>query len=65
MLENAGGEVSPSQEASYILLANNHLTNVGQLFPDRCERGKCKDRARLERQVRSQELPDSPQISPN
>ena len=45
VLENAEGEWSPSQEASYMVLADKDLTRVGQLYPDRCERGKCKDRA--------------------
>jgi len=48
MLEYAGGKWSPSQEASYMLLADNDLSHVGQPFPDRCEREKCKDRACLE-----------------
>ena len=45
VLENAGGEWSPSQEASNILLADKDLSHVGQPFPDRCGREKCKDRA--------------------
>lgn len=47
MLENVGGKWSPSQEASCMVLADNDLTCVRHRFPDRCERGKCKDRARL------------------
>ncbi|MEA2724042.1 MAG: hypothetical protein QOH59_1813 [Gemmatimonadales bacterium] len=47
VLENAGGKWSPSQEASCIVLADKDLNRVGQPFPDRCEREKCKDRARL------------------
>jgi hypothetical protein len=45
VLENAEGEWSPSQEASCMVLADKDLTRVDHLFPDRCERGKCKDRA--------------------
>ena len=45
VLENAGGKWCPSQGASYMLLADKDLSHVGQPFPDRCERGKCKDRA--------------------
>jgi hypothetical protein len=41
-----------------MLLADNDLSPVGQPFPDRCEREKCKDRAYLkEVEARGSKVP--------
>jgi hypothetical protein len=46
MLENAEGKRGPSHEASCTARTDKHLGYVSRPFCDRCEGGKCKDRAR-------------------